>query len=56
MCGDKWPYLKGDTFSKPSFWVSMLDFRGVLFCYINLTSSKSSSGSANVEVGHNSPT
>ena len=26
----KWPYLKGATFSKPSFWVSMLVFGGVL--------------------------
>ena len=26
----KFPYLKGDTFSKPSFWVSMLNFWGVM--------------------------
>ena len=26
----KWPYLKGTTFSKPSFWVSMLVFRGCI--------------------------
>ncbi len=31
----KWPYLKGVTFSKPSFWVSMLVFGGCI--QLNLT-------------------
>ena len=33
----KWPYLKGVTFSKPSFSVSMLVFRGVYGGYNPLT-------------------